>query len=189
MSEEKPVLFNMPVIEEERLVGKNADIVEREAYERGYQAGEKAGLEMGIQRGAAILEKMESVLKEIILLKSGLAKELEAQCLELCFSLARKLALSELSTNPENVVKIVKEALMRIERSGVVKIRIHPSLKDVFTRFRPGLLDIHADIAFEPDPSLPQYSAIVTSPTQEMAVDIDEQLKNLIKGMVERRVD
>lgn len=189
MSEEKPVLFNMPVIEEERLVGKNADIVEREAYERGYQAGEKAGLEMGIQRGAAILEKMESVLKEIILLRSNLAKELETQCLELCFSLARKLALSELSTNPENVVKIVKEALMRIERSGVVKIRIHPSLKDVLTRFRPGLLDIHPDIAFEPDPSLPQYSAIVTSPTQEMAVDIDEQLKNLIKGMVERRVD
>lgn len=189
MSEEKPVPFAMPVIEEERLVGKNADIIEREAYERGYQAGERAGLEMGLKKGAAILEKMESALKEIILLKSSLAKNLENQCLELCFSIARKLVLSELSAKPENVVKTVREALTRIERAGAIKIRIHPGLKDIFMRYKPELLDIHPDIVLEADPSLPQYSAVVAGPAQEISTDLDEQLRNLIKRMVERRAD
>lgn len=179
--------FDMPVIAEECVVAGRTDQIEREAYERGFEAGEKAGLEMGMEKSRVILEKIESMLKEIVSLRKEIIRSLEAQCVELSIAIAKKLVMNELSTRPELVVKTVKEAMLKIERSGKVLIRLHPGLKDLFSRYAPELMNIHADISIETDPALPQYAAVVTGPFEEIPTGIDEQLRNIIRHMAAER--
>lgn len=187
LKDSEAVPFAMPVITSECVVGRNLDQIERDAYEQGYQAGEKAGIEMGMQKGRVILEKIESMLKEITGMRARIIKDLETQCVELSIALGKKLALDELSAKPEIVAKTVREALMKLERSGRITIRVHPSLKELFVKYTPQLMNVHPEIALETDPALPQFGAVVTGPTQEIATDLDEQIKNIIREMAQRR--
>lgn len=178
--------YEMPVITDDGRVGRGTDHTEREAYERGFKAGEQAGFEMGAQKAAVVLEKINSLLNEIMLLRRNLAQTVESQCVELAVGMARKIVTKEIAANPKELVNMAREGLSRIERSGKVAIRIHPSLKELFERFKPELLSVHPDIMFDLDPSVPQFGAVVVGPAEEVVATVDEQLKNLIRDMVDK---
>jgi flagellar assembly protein FliH len=191
------VPFDMPLLEkevkkEERveiLPFQNPEKIEKEAFERGYEAGENAGFAMGEQKAIAFLDRLEGFLREISTLKKNLLNETEPQIIELAVGIARKIILKELTLNPEEIVRITREAMMRIERTGTVTIKINPLLHDFFIKYRPDLLSVHQDIIFDIDPSAPRYGSVVTGPVEDAVVDVDEQLKNLIKEMVDRLAD
>lgn len=177
----------MPALKDECLVGQNADHIEREAYERGYQAGEKAGFEMGLQKAGVVLGKMETALRELTALRDGLARRLEAQCMQIAVSMAKKIVMQEIGAKPDILVAMAREALTKIERAGKITIRIHPALKDLFAAKKPVLLAVHPDIVFDVDPSLPQFGAVVVGPAEEVVTNLDEQIRNLIYGMAGKR--
>jgi len=181
------VKFDMPVIRDDTRIGKTADHVEREAYERGFEAGERAGMEMGLQKAQVVIDKIEASFKDLAQLKEGLAANIELQCVELAVDLARKILLKELSLRPELITDMVREALLRVERSGRITIRIHPSLLDLFERYKPDLLNMHPDIVFEPDALLSPYGAVIITRTEEVITDLDEQLRTLVRTMTTGR--
>ncbi len=179
--------FAMPALKDEMLVGRNADQAEREAYERGFQAGEAAGFEMGTQKAGVVLEKIERALRDLTALREGLASRLESQCVQIAVSMAKKIVMQELSTKPDIIVAMAREALSRIERAGKITIRLHPALKDLFASRKPVLLSVHPDILFDIDPSLPKFGVVVEGPAEEVVADLDEQVRNLICGMAGKR--
>jgi flagellar assembly protein FliH len=188
------VPFDMPVLEKE--VGKeerveilpfqNPEKIEKEAFERGYETGEKAGFAMGEQKAIALLDRLEGFLREISTLKKSLLNETEPQIIELAVGIARKIILKELTLNPEEIVRITREAMMRIERTGTVTIKINPLLHDLFMKYKPDIQSAHQDIIFDVDPSAPRYGSVVAGPVADAVADVDEQLRNLIKEMVDR---
>lgn len=180
-------VFEMPALKDDCLVGRGADYAEREAYERGFQTGERAGFEMGSQKATVVLEKMEAAVRDVLALREKLAKDLESQCIAIAVLMAKKIIAKELSASPKEIIAMTRDALTRLERSGQVVIKIHPALNELFTKYRPELLNIHAEIAFDVDPSAPQYGAVVMGPSEEVVIDLDEQLRTLIKDMVEKR--
>lgn len=180
--------FDMPLLKSDSSVGKTADRIEREAYERGYASGERAGNEMGQQKAKVTLDKLEALLKELSMMRQTVLKETETQCIELAVGMARKVLMKELSANPEELVRMSKEALMRLERTGQITIKIHPSLSDLFTKFKPELLNVYPDIVFDVDPAASRFGSVVIGPVEEVVTDIDEQLKNLIKDMRDKHV-
>ena len=185
--------YKMPLLEKK---GKNTsdaesalsfnqrvETIEREAYEKGFEAGEKAGFALGEQKALVLIEKLEIILREITSLKETLTKELEPQIVELVFSIARKIIRKELAMNPDEIVATTKEALTRLGKTGQITIKIHPFLSDLFMKCKPELTDIYPDIIFDIDPSVAQDGSVVIGPTEDIITDVDEQLKNLIREL------
>jgi flagellar assembly protein FliH len=185
--------YEMPLLEkkdktisdvESRLsLSQNVEAIEREAYEKGFEVGEKGGFALGEQKALILIEKLEMLIRELISLKETLTKELEPQMVELVFSIARTVIRKELTTNPEAIVAITKEALTRLGKTGQIIIKINPSLSDLFMKHKPELTDIYPDLIFDIDPSVAQDGSVVIGPTEDIITDIDEQLKNLIREL------
>lgn len=178
--------FSMPILKSDFSIGQNADHIEREAYERGYGIGEKAGFEMGEQRAQVLLDKIEALLKELTTIKTTIVKETEPQCVELAVSIARKIVMKELTVKPEEILKMTREGLLKLERTGQITIKVNPALYDFFTKHKPVLVRIHPDIVFDADPTITRFGTVVMSQVEDVVTDIDEQLRNLIKDMVDR---
>ncbi|MGC2061480.1 MAG: FliH/SctL family protein [Thermodesulfovibrionales bacterium] len=159
--------------------GRRAEEIERDAYEKGFAAGENAGLEMGKQKAALPLERLEKIIEDMQKLRQQVVADIELQIMDLAQTMARRIVLEELSTKPELIVQIVREALRRIEKTGTITIRINPRLHELFTTMKPRLLELHPDIVFDLDPSAPLNGAVVIGAKEEVVTDIDLQLKNM----------
>lgn len=179
-------IFDMPKLSEMLNSASCVEGIEKDAYERGFEVGEKAGFAMGEEKAKILIGKMESLITELSTLKESTIKELEQQIVEVVVSIARKIILSELITNPEQIVAMTKEALMKLERIGQITIKINPFLHEIFMKNKPDILSIHPDVLFDIDPSAPQYGSVVIGPVEEVIVDIDDQIRNLIKEMGDR---
>ncbi len=175
--------FDMPALKDSYTVGRTADHIERDAYEKGYASGEKAGFEMGEQKAAVLIDKIEDLLRTLTTLKERIVKEAEPQCVELAVGIARKILIRELTTKPEDIIKLTKEGLLKLERTGQITIKVNPLLFDYFMKHKPDLARIHPDIVFDADPSVSKYGTVVMGPVEEAVTGVDEQLKNLIKDI------
>lgn len=172
--------------EQEETISYKIEVIEREAYERGFESGEKAGFSLGEEKAKVLIDRVEALIRELITAREILIKELEPQILEVAVSIARKIILKELTLNPETIIEITKEAIMKLERTGPITIRINPLLYDLFMKHKPELLNIHPDIIFDVDPSLSKFSSVVMGPVEDVITDIDEQLKALIREIAEK---
>lgn len=170
-------------IEEER---PPVEEIEREAYERGFEAGEKAGFAMGEEKARVVLERINNLLMDLTSLRQRILNELQVQVIELATSIAKKIVLQELKTDPETIINMTKEAIMKIERTGPVTIKINPTLYNLFMRLKPELQNIHEDLIFDIDPSLSALGTLVIGPQEEVSTDVDEQLRNIIKELGDR---
>ncbi|HAM51254.1 MAG TPA: hypothetical protein DCP92_11400 [Nitrospiraceae bacterium] len=103
--------------------------------------------------------------------------------------MAKKILLKELTTDPQQIVGMTKDALSKIERTGQITIKINPALYDLFMRNKADLLTIHPDIVFDVGPSASRYGSVVMGPVEEVVTDLDEQLRNIIKDMGDRLAD
>lgn len=175
-SEEIKIKEERPPIEE----------IEREAYERGFEVGEKAGFAMGEEKARVVLERINNLLMDLTSLRQRMLNELQVQIIELATSIAKKIVLQELKTDPQTIINMTKEAIMRIERTGPVTIKINPSLYNLFIRLKPELQNIHEDLIFDIDPSLSAQGTLVIGPQEEVSTDVDEQLRNIIKELGDR---
>ncbi|MFA4911553.1 MAG: hypothetical protein WC649_11000, partial [Desulfobacteria bacterium] len=69
MQDKDIIPFEMPLLnkivrrlEEEHLpIAQNTENIEREAYEKGFEAGEKSGFAMGEQKAMVLVEKVEAI--------------------------------------------------------------------------------------------------------------------------------
>lgn len=193
-------LFDMPLLDqdkhdEEKQLEEQIDEVslqnklqcmEREAYEKGFEAGESAGFAMGEEKAKVLIDRLENIIKEVLSLKERILRELEPKIIELAVGIAKKIILKELTTDPENIVEITKAAMMKIERAGQITIKINPSLYDLFMKHNPDLVSIHPDILFDIDPSVSLYGPVVMGPLEDAITDVDEQMKALIIEMRDR---
>lgn len=157
------------------------ELIEREAYEKGFAMGEKVGLELGEQKASLLLERVENILKEITFIKKKIIEDLRPQIFDFAVALAKRIIIEEISLKPEVIMTIIKEGLKKIEKTGTIKIKVNPSIYSLISKAKPELLSIHPDIVFEVDHSI--SAPVIIGPEQEIITDIDHQLKNLLEDI------
>lgn len=162
---------------------RQSEEIEREAYEKGFNAGQSAGFEIGQQNALLLIQRLEKAIANLVHLRQKELKELEKQVIELSITIAKRIIIRELTTNPDIITDIVKEALTRLQKTGQVIIRIHPSLNELFLKNKPQLLSMHPDIIFEVDSNAPLYGADIIGPEETVLTDIQEQFKNIIEDI------
>lgn len=176
--------YDMPAFKEDFIVGRGADRIEREAYEKGYATGEKAGFDMGEKKAKVLFDKLDALLADVATIRQQIVKEMETQFVELAVSIARKIIVKELTVQPSEIIKMTKDGLLKLERTGQIKIKVNPTLYDFFMKHKPDLTRIHPDIVIDVDPSVSPFGTVVMGPVEDVVTDLDEQLKNLIKDLV-----
>ncbi len=189
----EPALFGMPSFDlgqemragEAHAVGleHETERIEREAYEKGFETGEKAGYTMGEQKADVLVERLRMIMEEMKTLKDQMEGELVPQVFELAVAIAKKVVMDELKAQPETIMRIVKEAIKRLERSGPITIKVNPSLQELFMRKKSELLDLHPEIVLDVDPSVPPTGPLVVGTSDEIVTDMDELLSNVIDDM------
>ncbi len=154
--------------------------IEREAYEIGFESGQKAGFEMGEQRALLLIQRLEKAISDLSELRNKELKAIEQQVLQLSVAIAKRIVLKELSINPDIIANIIKEALMRLQRTGQIRIRMHPSLQEILVKYKDDLINIASDITYELDTQLPLYGAVLIGTDEIIDTDIEEQLNNIL---------
>jgi len=180
------VVFDMPSLDnemDERSLLRKAEDIQRTAYGEGFSSGERAGLEHGEQKAIVLLERLEGIIKGLQEIRERLVDRLESQVVDLSTAIARKIIIGEVSTRPETVITMVREALMKLQRMGTITIKINPALYEIFKSQKPALLDVHPDIVFDVNSSVPVTAPLVVSENEEVVVDIDSLLANVAEEM------
>ena len=180
------VIFNMPSLDnemDERTLLRKAEDIQRLAYEEGLLSGEKAGFAHGEQKALVQLERLERIVEEFEKFSDRFVDNLESQVVGLSTAIAKKIIINEVSTTPEIIITMVREALLKLQRMGTITIKINPSLHEMFKRKKPALLDIHPDIVFDINSNVPVTAPLVISEIEEVVIDIDSLLANVVEEM------
>ncbi len=181
--------YSMPSLEEEmthesgELILQKAEDIQRKSYEEGFALGEKDGYAAGEQKAAVLIDRLEKTVKEMIVFKEKLVKEVETQVVDLAIAIARKIIIEEVNTRPEVIITIVKEALKKLQRVGTITIKINPALYDLFMKKKSELFDIHQDIVFDVNSTVTLTGPVVTSKTEEVVTDIEALMATIIEEM------
>lgn len=112
-------------------VGSRLEAIEREAYERGFEAGEKAGFEFGRQKAEVLFSGLAGIIEELGAMKHSLHAACETEMVELAMAIARKVVQRELEVKSDTVIDIVRAALGAVAAAGEVMIKVNP--KDLET--------------------------------------------------------
>lgn len=169
--------------------GQTPEDVLREAHLRGFEAGEKAGSESVSREAAPLLEGLRSAVDAVRVLREQIAREAEPQVVELAVAIARRIVMEELSTSPERIVAIVKEAIRRIGRAGPLTIKVHPDLYNLLAGMKAELAGFRTEIHFHIDPSVPPNGPVVVGRSEEVLTDVDDQIRTIVDDMRSARAD
>jgi flagellar biosynthesis/type III secretory pathway protein FliH len=156
---------------------------ERDGYTRGFEAGEKAGADSAAKEARRLLDGLRAAAGALNALRAQMVQEAEPQVAELALAVARRIVMEELEDRPERVVRIVREAIRRIERGGPVTVRVHPDLYSLVRGLREDGADMQAEIVLDVDPSVPPAGPIVSGTTEEVLTDVDEQIRVIAEDL------
>jgi len=168
---------------EERI--SNLDVLERDAYERGYSAGEKAGYEMGIKKAEVVLSQLENLIKELENIKERYILENDKKIVALSIAIARKIIEKEIEESSETLLNMLHNAIKKIERQEKIKITINPTMQEIIERFKREILDMYPKISVDIDPNVSKDFIKVESDMEEIIINIEEELFEISKKLKE----
>ncbi len=157
--------------------------IEREAYERGYEAGERAGYSIGEKKASMLIERLEATITELEELKGKVLSRLEPEVFNLSVAIAKKIIRDEIRQNPEVILNLIKAAMERMQRRGTITIKINPAIKELIEKNKPEILALHGNTRFETEPSLPPSGPLVTGTEEEVVTDVERLLSNLLEDL------
>lgn len=162
----------------------------KEAYQKGVNEGKRQGLSEGQSNADATynekIEEIENKVSEIIrnveISRNGILKQAHKIILELSREIAAKIINTELTTNDDIVIYVIKKAISHIvDKNGFI-VRVSPqdlsnvmSKKDVWTSISQRL----EDISIEEDERIDKGGCIIESESGVADARIDIQLSEM----------
>jgi flagellar assembly protein FliH len=149
---------------------------ERGGFEKGRQAAEEAGRE---QLGEA-LRGLRRAASELEDLRRSICEEVEEQTVQLALAVARKVAGRELSTDPQALAGIVREAFGRVEGGGRITIRLNPADLERLSGIQPAILPRFTEsglTAFVADEAISPGGCLVETEAGAIDARLEQQFR------------
>lgn len=163
-----------------------ADLLEQEAYEKGFEQGEKDGFELGEKKAAKTVERIESILSELTTLREDILKHYEKDILDLVYAIAGKVVHFQIAVN-ENIVKdAILEALNLAGQKNKVVIRVNPEDYDFVENARPELFTKYQElksIIITSDHSVSRGGCFIQTPSGDVDARVEAQLEKIYQSM------
>lgn len=114
--------------------------LEQEAQKQGYENGFNEGIEAGKnqaiaefnQKNLPLLDALAKIIEDLRNVKEGVLNTLQPKVVQLTLDVAKAALLGELKINPEVLIRLTKEGINRLKKTGAVTIKLNPALYDMF---------------------------------------------------------
>jgi len=166
--------------EKRKLEERIAD-TKKEAYEKGFSEG----MESRKKEFLAALNTMAEVTREISEFKKKFYSEVEEQMLGLACSIAEKVIHTEVSTNKNIVLAVLREAVKNVVDQDGMKIRLNPDDLRFITEMKPDFLQRINGVkntTFEEDASIKRGGVILETISGEVDARLEQQLIEIKKS-------
>ncbi len=167
-----------PEISQEELFRRRMEQIERETYQKVFAAAEQAGLDLGMKRYeqelAALLPRVERLMRGVQELPVQVFRASEVFLVEVAILLVRHLLQHELSMQPEGIVARVRSVLAEsIQRDNLV-LRVSPGDADMLRKLPEfERMQVVADV------SVTTGSVFLESDFGGVAYDLQQQLQRV----------
>ncbi len=162
--------------------------IEREAYEKGFQAGERAGLEIAEEKKNVIIKRIEPIYEEVIAFKERYLKDNEAEIVSLVISAAQRVVHDELKVNKDVVLKVLESAMQAMTATEKVEIRMNPEDLEYHREESADFMNYLEEargFAIVADQELTRGGVLIESNHSEIDARIEEGIKNIDKAVKE----
>lgn len=179
-------------LDEPRSLGRKAALTAREREERAYHKGfadgkaqgvndgENTGFELGVKKIEPLLSSIKEALIQLNAIREETYQQIEKEVVDLALAIAQKVICREISTDPETVVCVAKEALAKVDDPGKIKIKMNPSDLQFINETKYQLSNLIADVnhvTFEAEESIQSGGCIIETELGEIDARIEKQLQ------------
>ncbi len=100
--------------------------IEREAFEKGFEAGERAGLQLGEKKSEAVLKRFAGSLEKLAGLREETLRQSEKDLVLLALDIARKLVSREIQIDERIIVALARVAMEKLNADSKVVVHLNP---------------------------------------------------------------
>ena len=158
---------------------RQAETIAAEAYREGFEQGERAGMELGRQKVEPVVQRLDSLVMELVKVRETMIREVEGGLIAVALAVATRILHKEVSLHPDVVVSVAREALKRTISGGKIALRVNP-LDVEFLQQSGSLLPefaSHSDsLTIQSDYGVLRGGVIVETESGQIDATLDTQL-------------
>lgn len=165
---------------------------EKTAYQKGFHQGRDEGIRMGQEEIRPYIQVFQTIVKEWEERKETLFKENEVVIVQLAFEIAKKVVHQEISTNPDLILYVVREALKKVDKEGHLIIKLNTEDVAVLERgMKTHLPELKqfTDIQLVPEKSIERGGCILESESGIINAELNVQLQKIEDSLLEEKRD
>ena len=162
----------------------DAEKIEKDAHQKGFEQGQKDGETLGRQRFEAVVQQFENLFQ--IMQKKSLQVDqvYQQNIIELIKVIVRRLVDHEISVNPDVIRSCLENALRYVVENAKVKIHLHPSdYKNFFEHGIniPGVLEGSSRLELVEDSSIAAGGCLLSSDYGDVDATVENRTGQLFE--------
>jgi flagellar assembly protein FliH len=172
--------------EAERGAADQKEIAARleEAYRRGFQEAESASAREAEARTESAAARFAHAAADLATFRPRLRREAEGELVNLALAIAKRILRREIQMDPEALLGLVKAGLERVNRSDLLRVRIHPDFTGIVGNYLTAN-SAGAAVNVIPDKTLERGAAILETVRGRVDASIDAQLQEIERGFAD----
>lgn len=164
---------------------KDLNEIEREAYQKAFEAGQQSGLQMAEKKTEIIVKRFAASLEEVAGIREKLIQAAERDLVELSIEIAKKLVHREIQIDEKIITTLVRVALERLAvKSGGIKVTVSPLDEKLLREELQALTGDEGSVEIKTDESLRRGDCLVESEYGSIDARISEQFKEVEEGLL-----
>ena len=166
---------------------RNCAVLEKDAWEKGFEKGAAAGIEAGEKKTLPMLTDVNTLLTEIAGLKSMLLKQYEKEIVDLIFSVAEKIVHCEISLDHRVVQETVLHTLQLASEKESLVLRLHPDDIHWIEKLQASSADPSGKltaVSLSPDPSVSRGGCHLETPHGDIDASIETRLNRVYESLI-----
>lgn len=171
-------------------VYEEAKLIREQARQDGYEEGLRTAHEEMEEDRRLALEQNQLIIEEARKMKLQILKSAEPDIIRLVMAISKKVIASELKTNPDIIVNVVREAINYLDNPQNIKVYVNPSELDKLLHL--GNLDSLNDIGSQAinteirgDSRITPGGCVIESENGIVDARIETKIQNIEKGLQE----
>ena len=161
---------------------EKGDLLEREAYEKGFAQGEKDGLELGERKALKQVESIKNLLIKMNSLEQEIIGHYEKEILELVFAIAQKVVHHQIRSDDKAIEGTVLRALKLAAEKSEIILRVNPEDFDYVEKLRPEFFAAVKELkalTVTSDPSITRGGCLLEGPYGDVDGRVETQLEKI----------
>ncbi len=162
---------------------QHIEALEQQAHDEGFARGLAEGRAQAQEALQQRLGEIEGLLDRLAQPLEDLDDELEGQLVEMTIAMAKQLIRRELRTQPDEIIAVVREALVVLPAaSRCLRVRLHPD-DAVLVREVLQHGEGHSGWSIEEDPLLERGGCVVQGEHSEVDARLDKRIGAVVHAI------